>query len=120
MEQLKIGLIYHSGYFLGHSTVWLLCAQTLAVFDISKLVENGVEITPEFDLVGELIVLVTDIILCCIMLADNTPDIPATKRRSNVRSSPDQQKLSISSAENFHPWNTVTEPNSVYEHANPV
>ncbi|KAG9308639.1 cytochrome P450 [Chiua virens] len=44
------------GYFLGHSTVWLMCAQTLAVFDISKRVENGVEITPEFNLEGETIV----------------------------------------------------------------
>ncbi|KAF8551039.1 cytochrome P450 [Imleria badia] len=44
------------GYFLGHSSVWLMCAQSLAVFDISKCVENGVEITPEFNLVGETIV----------------------------------------------------------------
>ncbi|KAF9232097.1 cytochrome P450 [Melanogaster broomeanus] len=44
------------GYFLGHSSVWLMCAQVLAAFDISKAVENGVEITPEHDLVGETIV----------------------------------------------------------------
>ncbi|KAF9232093.1 cytochrome P450, partial [Melanogaster broomeanus] len=44
------------GYFLGHSSVWLMCAQILAVFDISKAVENGVEITPEHDLVGATIV----------------------------------------------------------------
>ncbi|KAI9573403.1 cytochrome P450 [Boletus coccyginus] len=44
------------GYFLGHSSVWLMCAQALAVFDISKRVENGVEITPEFNIVGESIV----------------------------------------------------------------
>ncbi|KAN0088019.1 Cytochrome P450 [Tylopilus felleus] len=44
------------GYFLGHSSVWLMCAQSLAVFDISKGVENGVEITPEFNLVGETII----------------------------------------------------------------
>ncbi|KAF8841329.1 cytochrome P450 [Paxillus ammoniavirescens] len=44
------------GYFLGHSAVWLMCAQALAVFDISKCVENGVEITPEFKLVGGIIV----------------------------------------------------------------
>ncbi|KAF9235423.1 cytochrome P450 [Melanogaster broomeanus] len=44
------------GYFLGHSSVWLMCAQVLAAFDISKSVENGVEITPEYNLVGETIV----------------------------------------------------------------
>ncbi|KAF9228227.1 cytochrome P450 [Gyrodon lividus] len=44
------------GYFLAHSSVWLMCAQVLAAFDISKYVDNGVEITPEFNLVGETIV----------------------------------------------------------------
>ncbi|KAG6374222.1 cytochrome P450 [Boletus reticuloceps] len=44
------------GYFLGHSSVWLMCAQSLAVFDITKCVENGVEITPEHNIVGETIV----------------------------------------------------------------
>lgn len=34
--------------FFAHSTIWLMCAQSLAAFDISKHVENGVEITPEF------------------------------------------------------------------------
>ncbi|KAI6099986.1 cytochrome P450 [Pisolithus croceorrhizus] len=43
------------GYFLGGSSVWLICVQALAVFDISKCIENGVEITPEVDLVGETI-----------------------------------------------------------------
>lgn len=43
------------GYFLGSSSVWLMCAQALAVFDISKRFENGVEITPEVNLVGETI-----------------------------------------------------------------
>ena len=32
-----------------------MCAQALAAFDISKWIENGVEITPEVDLVGETI-----------------------------------------------------------------
>ncbi|KAF8124371.1 cytochrome P450 [Boletus edulis] len=44
------------GYFLGHSSAWLMCAQSLAVFDITKCVENGVEITPEHNIVGETIV----------------------------------------------------------------
>ncbi|KAF8132785.1 cytochrome P450 [Boletus edulis] len=44
------------GLFLANSTVWLLCAQSLAVFDISKHVENGVEVTPEFNQVGGTIV----------------------------------------------------------------
>ncbi|KIJ07546.1 hypothetical protein PAXINDRAFT_19268 [Paxillus involutus ATCC 200175] len=43
------------GYFIGHSSLWLMCAQALAAFDISKCVENGVEITPEFNLVGEIL-----------------------------------------------------------------
>ncbi|KAF8838072.1 cytochrome P450 [Paxillus ammoniavirescens] len=43
------------GYFIGRSSLWLMCAQALAAFDISKCVENGVEITPEFNLVGEIL-----------------------------------------------------------------
>ncbi|KAL4077432.1 cytochrome P450 [Scleroderma citrinum] len=43
------------GYFLGSSSVWLMCAQALAAFDISKCIENGVEITPKVDLIGETI-----------------------------------------------------------------
>ncbi|KAI6156302.1 cytochrome P450 [Pisolithus thermaeus] len=43
------------GYFLGGSSVWLICVQALAVFDISKCIANGVEITPDVDLVGETI-----------------------------------------------------------------
>jgi hypothetical protein len=56
LDDAEIGMIRDSGYFLGHSSVWLMCAQALAVFDISKRVENGVEITPEINLVGETIV----------------------------------------------------------------
>lgn len=37
-----------------------MCAQTLAAFDISKHIENGVEITPEVNLVGETIVCVLE------------------------------------------------------------
>ncbi|KAG9308646.1 cytochrome P450 [Chiua virens] len=40
------------GLYLTHSMVWLMCAQSLAVFDISKYVENGVEVTPELNQVG--------------------------------------------------------------------
>ena len=47
-----------------------MCAQALAVFDISKHVENGVEITPEYNLVGETIVFVTDLMMHCGALAD--------------------------------------------------
>jgi hypothetical protein len=35
-----------------------MCAQSLAVFDISKHVENGVEVTPEFNQVGGTILSV--------------------------------------------------------------
>ncbi|KAI6142757.1 cytochrome P450 [Pisolithus tinctorius] len=37
------------GLFLGEASVWIIVAMSLAVFDISKVVENGVEITPEVD-----------------------------------------------------------------------
>ncbi|KAL4073223.1 cytochrome P450 [Scleroderma yunnanense] len=43
------------GYFLGYASVWLMCAQALAVFDISKCIENGVEITPKVELEGATI-----------------------------------------------------------------
>ena len=48
-----------------------MCAQALAVFNISKCVENGVEITPEFNLVGDTIVFVTrvaHIVVCLLTL----------------------------------------------------
>ncbi|KAG1858341.1 cytochrome P450 [Suillus tomentosus] len=38
-----------SGAHLADASVWLSAAMSLAVFDISKVVENGVEITPEID-----------------------------------------------------------------------
>ncbi|KAL4068367.1 cytochrome P450 [Scleroderma yunnanense] len=37
------------GLQLADASVWLLTAMTLAVFDITKALENGVEITPEVD-----------------------------------------------------------------------
>ncbi|KIK30866.1 hypothetical protein PISMIDRAFT_20892 [Pisolithus microcarpus 441] len=37
------------GMHLADASVWLSAAMSLAVFDISKVVENGVEITPEID-----------------------------------------------------------------------
>ncbi|KAG1788381.1 cytochrome P450 [Suillus variegatus] len=37
------------GLHLADASVWLSAAMSLAVFDISKVVENGVEITPEID-----------------------------------------------------------------------
>ncbi|KAI9574120.1 cytochrome P450 [Boletus coccyginus] len=40
------------GLYIAESTTWLMCAQSLVVFDISKHVENGVEITPESKQVG--------------------------------------------------------------------
>lgn len=78
------------GYFLGQSSVWLMCAQALAVFDISKYVENGVEITPEFKLVGETIACVPDVISLRGVFVDARFDLLAIKHHSNVRSKPDQ------------------------------
>lgn len=37
------------GLHLADASVWLTVAMSLAVFEISKVVENGVEITPEVD-----------------------------------------------------------------------
>ncbi|KAG2135247.1 cytochrome P450 [Suillus clintonianus] len=37
------------GLHLAEASIWISTAMSLAVFDISKVVENGVEITPEFD-----------------------------------------------------------------------
>ncbi|KAG2152670.1 cytochrome P450 [Suillus bovinus] len=37
------------GLLLAEASVWISAAMSLAVFDISKVVENGVEITPEVD-----------------------------------------------------------------------
>ncbi|KAG2356982.1 cytochrome P450 [Suillus spraguei] len=37
------------GIHLAEASVWLSIAMSLAVFDISKVVENGIEITPEVD-----------------------------------------------------------------------
>ncbi|KAG0702303.1 cytochrome P450 [Suillus ampliporus] len=37
------------GLHLAYASVWISIAMSLAVFDISKVVENGVEITPELD-----------------------------------------------------------------------
>jgi len=81
-----------------------MCAQALAVFDISKCIENGAEITPEFSLVGESIVFVTDVALHRGALADGSPDVVVIKRLSNVRSGSDQGKLNVSSAKNIHSW----------------
>lgn len=37
------------GMHLADASVWISVAMSLAVFDVSKVVENGVEITPEVD-----------------------------------------------------------------------
>ncbi|KAF9228123.1 cytochrome P450 [Gyrodon lividus] len=43
------------GYFLAYSSVWLVCIQSLAVFEISKAINDGVEITPEVKMAGGVI-----------------------------------------------------------------
>ncbi|KAG1892813.1 cytochrome P450 [Suillus subluteus] len=39
----------HKRLLLAEASIWISAAMSLAVFDISKVVENGVEITPEVD-----------------------------------------------------------------------
>jgi hypothetical protein len=43
------------GLHLADASIWISTAMSLAVFDISKVVENGVEITPEVDFTSGLI-----------------------------------------------------------------
>ncbi|KAG1897252.1 uncharacterized protein F5891DRAFT_957421 [Suillus fuscotomentosus] len=38
-----------TGLHLADASIWICAAMSLAVFDVSKVVENGVEITPEID-----------------------------------------------------------------------
>lgn len=49
---------------------------SLAVFDISKVVENGVEITPEIDPSSGTIRYVTLVIVCCVGLDDRALSHP--------------------------------------------
>ncbi|KAG2032312.1 cytochrome P450 [Suillus americanus] len=37
------------GLYLAEASIWISAAMSLAVFDISKVIENGVEITPEVE-----------------------------------------------------------------------
>ncbi|KAG2138517.1 cytochrome P450, partial [Suillus clintonianus] len=43
------------GLHLADASIWITTAMSLAVFDVSKVVENGVEITPEVDHTSGLI-----------------------------------------------------------------
>ncbi|KAG6330226.1 hypothetical protein ID866_8863 [Astraeus odoratus] len=43
------------GLHLADASVWLTAVMTLAVFDIGKIVENGVEVTPEVDPTPEML-----------------------------------------------------------------
>jgi hypothetical protein len=38
-----------TGLHLADASIWISTVMSLAVFDISKVVENGVEITPDVD-----------------------------------------------------------------------
>ena len=93
--------IYTTGFFLAHSTVWLMCVQSLAAFDISKHVENGVEVTPEFNQEGATIMLV---FTCCLtwysLSLTSVSHSSAIRRLSNVRSSPDRRRPNVSSGRN--------------------
>jgi hypothetical protein len=74
---------------------------TFATCDISTCVENGVEVTPEFNLVGGIIVFVTlftsvgaSLLTCCLRSK-------ATRRLSNVRSNLDHPRLKRSFAQSL-------------------
>lgn len=41
--------IFKTGLHLADASVWISAAMSLAVFDVSKIIENGVEVTPEVD-----------------------------------------------------------------------
>lgn len=38
-----------TGLHLADASLWLIVAMTLAVFDVSTCIENGIEIIPEID-----------------------------------------------------------------------
>jgi hypothetical protein len=44
-----VACFHFTGLHLADASVWLSAVMALAVFNISKVVENGVEITPEVD-----------------------------------------------------------------------
>jgi hypothetical protein len=82
-----------------------MCAQALAAFDISKCVENGVEVTPEFNLVGEIIAFVIPFsqisIQMSLLTCLNCLRSKATRHLSNVRSNLGRWKLKLSFAKSF-------------------
>jgi hypothetical protein len=49
---------------------------SLAVFNVSKVVENGVEITPEFDSTSGTIRYVAHLISCAVLVLKYTPFQP--------------------------------------------
>ncbi|KAG0705558.1 cytochrome P450 [Suillus ampliporus] len=48
------GSLYLPRYLPRDVSVWISTTMSLAVFDISKVVENGIEITPEIDMLSQL------------------------------------------------------------------
>ncbi|KAG1753721.1 cytochrome P450 [Suillus paluster] len=48
-KKTVLTLLSFPGLHLADASVWISTVMSLAVFDISKIVENGVEITPELD-----------------------------------------------------------------------
>ncbi|KAG0702321.1 cytochrome P450 [Suillus ampliporus] len=46
---LKLLPVDYTGLYLADASIWISTVMSLAVFDISKAVENGVEITPELE-----------------------------------------------------------------------
>ncbi|KAG1886216.1 cytochrome P450 [Suillus subluteus] len=64
------------GLHLADASIWISTAMSLAVFDISKVVENGVEITPEFEPSLDSIRCVAYFVMSGAGLDKHTPSHP--------------------------------------------
>lgn len=49
MLTVHFPLDWRTGLHLADASIWISVAMSVAVFEVSKVVENGVEITPEID-----------------------------------------------------------------------
>jgi hypothetical protein len=71
-----------SGLHLADASAWLSTAMSLAVFDISKIVENGVEITPEVDPTSGTIRYAAQLIAFALLFELDT--LPVTPSHSSA------------------------------------
>jgi hypothetical protein len=73
-----------TGLHLADASIWISTAMSLAVFDISKVVEDGVEIIPQVDTIPGSVRYVAFLSRPALVWIDT---LPATPRPSSVLSS---------------------------------